>query len=148
LPRRAQITFLQASLALPLIVGSLRFRGFRWTQAMLARFLPGPREASPRTAAEMASDAARTARMVSAAVRYGYGPRTCLEKSLTLWWLLSRQGIACHVRIGARKSSGRLEAHAWVEFGEVALDEPDLFQLRYAAFDAVFPPKRAESIIS
>jgi len=37
--------------------------------------------------------AALTARMVNAADKHGLVHPSCLAKSLTLWWLLGRQGI-------------------------------------------------------
>jgi hypothetical protein len=48
---------------------------------------------------------------------------TCLHRSLTLWWLLRRQGVASELRIGVRKEQGRFEAHAWVERAGVALND-------------------------
>jgi hypothetical protein len=138
LDRHAQSAFLGASLLLPLIAASLRLRGFRTTQAALAHFL-SVRKHSHRHADEtMAIDAARTARMVGAAVRYSFVRPACLEKSLVLWWLLRRQGIASSVRVGTRKNAGGLEAHAWVEYCGSALNEIDRPHEHYAAFDA-FP---------
>jgi hypothetical protein len=39
---------------------------------------------------------------------------TCLPRSITLWWLLRRRGIATELQIGVRKNGERIEAHAWV----------------------------------
>jgi hypothetical protein len=138
LDRHAQNMFLRASLSLPLIAASLRLRGFRATQAALAHFLSAREHGHPHSDRTMAIDATRTARMVGAAVRYSFVRPACLEKSLVLWWLLRRQGIASSVRIGTRKNTGGLEAHAWVEHCGSALNEIDRPQERYAAFDA-FP---------
>ena len=77
--------------------------------------------------------------MLLAAARYSFVRYTCLERSLALWWLLRRQGIASSVRIGTRKNANRLEAHAWVEFGGDALNEIEQPHERYSAFDAAFP---------
>jgi len=77
--------------------------------------------------------------MVNTAVRHVWRASTCLEKSLALWWLLGRQGIACEVRIGARKQGGKFEAHAWLERDGVAINEPQQEHRHYAAFDAAFP---------
>ncbi len=52
---------------------------------------------------------------------------------------LRRQGVVSVVRIGARKISRELEAHAWVESGARARNEPCEPRDRYAAFDAAFP---------
>jgi len=53
--------------------------------------------------------------MVNAADRHGLVHPSCLAKSLTLWWLLGRQGIPSQLRIGTRKEKEKFEAHAWVE---------------------------------
>lgn len=40
---------------------------------------------------------------------------TCLSRSLALWALLRRHGFDPQLEIGVRKTTGRFEAHAWVE---------------------------------
>ena len=48
----------------------------------------------------------------------------CLERSLTLEWLLAREGIPASIRIGVRKAGVRaIEAHAWVEVAGQPLDD-------------------------
>lgn len=61
---------------------------------------------------------------------------TCLPKSLALAWMLRGKGVAAAVRIGV-KPAGRFEAHAWVESGGVALNDPERPAERYAAFDSL-----------
>jgi hypothetical protein len=137
--------FFRASVFLPLISLSLRIRGFRATQAALQGFSI-PSKTEKRVGAQ-AMDAGRVqmaVRMVNAAARYGLGS-TCLEKSLTLWWLLRREGIVSSVRIGARKASGKFEAHAWVERDGAALNEPGAEHRHYATFDAAFPLQSSET---
>ena len=137
--------FLRAAVLLQVISLSLRIRGFRATQQSLQSF-PFSSEAekhSPENVAD--SERVRlTLRMVNAAVRHGWGRPTCLEKSLTLWCLLRRQGIASSVRIGARAAGEKLEAHAWVECDGVALNEPGGEHRHYATFDATFPQQTQE----
>src|SRR5260370_28970805 len=112
LERPAQEVFLRAMVLLPLVALSLRWRGFRATQAALQRFLS---KANPEPAFVLVSkNAAVTAQIVNAADRHGLGHPSCFAKSLTLWWLLSRQGIPSHLRIRNRKEKERFEAHAWV----------------------------------
>jgi len=72
--------------------------------------------------------------MVLAAARNSPIPSTCLERSLSLWWLLARQGIDTQFRIGVRKDDEKFAAHAWVERHGVAIGEPDASHLHYAAF--------------
>src|SRR5712671_2642213 len=142
LERPAQELFLRAVVLLPLVALSLRWRGFRATQAALERFLP---KANPEPDAALANkDAAVTAHMVNAADRHGLVHPSCLAKSLTLWWLLERQGIASHLRIGIRKEVEKFEAQAWVEREGTALNEPEKHHHHYATFDAAFsslPPE-------
>jgi len=137
--------FFRASVLLPLISLSLRIRGFRATQAALQGFSI-PSKTVKRVGEQMmdAEDVRVAVRMVNAAARYGLGA-TCLEKSLTLWWLLRREGTTSSVRIGARKASGKFEAHAWVERDGAALNEPGAAHRHYATFDAAFPMQSSES---
>lgn len=139
-------TFLRAVLLFPLISLTLRLRGFRATQAVLQKCLSSVHGARPSgdTSASVAQEVSRTARMVRAAAHYSIGCITCLEESLALWWLLERQGIASSVRIGTRKAAGQFEAHAWVEYHGIALNEDAVTHQHYAAFDAAFPPLPAE----
>jgi hypothetical protein len=142
LERPAQELFLRAIVLIPLVALSLRGRGFQATQASLKLFLS---DALPEHDPALASkDAAVTAHMVNAADRHGLVHPSCLAKSLTLWWLLARQGIPSHLRIGIRKEKEKFEAHAWVECDGAALNEPDEHHQHYAAFDAAFsslPPE-------
>jgi hypothetical protein len=136
LERPAQRVFLRAIVLLPLVTVSLRWRGFKATQAALQRFLS--KEHLTCDAAFESKVSALTAHMVSAADRHGLVHPSCLAKSLTLWWLLARQGIATQLRIGIRKNEEKFEAHAWVERAGTALNEPDEHHHHYSAFDAAF----------
>jgi hypothetical protein len=141
LERPARELFVWASVLLPLISLSLRLRGCAATQAFLSRFLssPGGKDG------QALNDAARveqTVRMVRAAARYGFGRRTCLHKSLTLWWLLRRQGISSNLRLGVRKSGGKFEAHAWIEYNGAALNDGDEPAKQYTVFDEAFSAQR------
>ena len=136
LPRAAKLDFVRAVLLLPLIRMSLRLRGFRATQKTLQSRIGSGAAALPEAAAV---DETRLAcRMVLAAGRCSYLKGTCLERSLALWWLLGRKGIAAQLRIGARKSGEKFEAHAWVERNGTAIGEPDGTHLHYAAFEKEF----------
>jgi hypothetical protein len=142
LGRPAQEIFLRAVVLLPLVTLSLRWRGFQSTQTSLQLLLSdAQREHDP---VFVNKDAAMTAQMVNAADRHGLVHPSCLAKSLTLWWLLERQGISSRLRIGIRKEKEKLEAHAWVERDGAALNEPEERHHHYAAFDAAFsslPPE-------
>src|SRR5436309_6836941 len=133
---KARGMFVRAAVLLPIISVSLRTRGFRATQRYLHRALPPARQAAPATSIHAAGDLERiklTTRMVNTAVRQAWRASTCLEKSLALWWLLGRQGIACELRIGARKQGGKFEAHAWLERDGVAINEPQQEHRHYSS---------------
>jgi hypothetical protein len=145
LERPAQSLFLRAMVVLPFIALSLRCRGFRATQAALQISLPNVDQKCD--SALVSKQAALAAHMVNAADRHGLVHPSCLAKSLTLWWLLKRQGIDSHLRIGIRKEDDKFEAHAWVERDGAALNEPDEHHHHYAAFDAALsalPPEGQE----
>src|SRR6266478_3930976 len=133
---------MRALVLLPLVTLSLRWRGFRATRAGLQRLLSNAGTESAAGPAD--KDASVTAHIVNAADRHGLVHPSCLAKSLTLWWLLGRQGISSHLRIGIRKENEEFEAHAWVEHDGVALNEPDEHHHHYAAFDAFFSGFPAE----
>jgi len=139
--------FLRATAVLPVIFISLKMRGFGATQEFLLRSFPIAPQTSQQDSIHVVDDRKRaelTSRMVNAAIGHVWRASTCLEKSLALWWLLGRQGIACEVRIGARKQGGKFEAHAWLERDGVAINEPQQEHRHYAAFDAAFPLQSSE----
>jgi len=147
LERPVQRVFLHALVLLPMIAMSLRWRGFRATQASLKLLLSNHLKSGT---AAVNTNVLATARMVEAADRHGLVHPSCLTKSLTLWWLLARQGVPSQLRIGIRKDVAKFEAHSWVECDGTALNEPDEHHQHYAEFDAAFsslPPEeqRADS---
>jgi transglutaminase superfamily protein len=142
LERPAQRLLLRALAMLPLVSLSLRLGGFRVARAALQKTLAPPLP-------QMDSDSVNkrvvlTAHMVNVADRHGLVHPSCLAKSLTLWWLLGRQGITSRLRIGIRKENGKLEAHAWVEREGMALNEPEERHRHYAAFDAALASQPEE----
>ena len=132
LPGPAKVLFLRALVLLPVLTLSLRVRGFGATQRFLQKFTGSAKSTPPLASVE--SLVALTASMVLAAARNSPIPSTCLERSLSLWWMLARQGIATQFRIGVRKDDEKFAAHAWVERDGVAIGEPDATHLHYAAF--------------
>ena len=132
LPRPAKGLFLRAVVLLPLLTVGLRVRGFGATQRLLQKLTKAAKNNSPMTAVE--SRVALTSRMVLAAARNSPIPSTCLERSLSLWWMLARQGIVTQFRIGVRKDGETFAAHAWVERNGVAIGEPEAQHLHFAAF--------------
>ncbi len=77
------------------------------------------------------------ARLVEIAARYSLSPGTCLQQSVTLWWLLAREDISSELRIGVRRPDETFKAHAWVEVQELVVNDPDRLVADYVAFDRV-----------
>lgn len=136
LPPRERWLLAQTFLLLPCTAVALRLVGVRRWQRVLALLSPLPVEGSDdRRPIEVA------VRLVQAAAHHGVGRPNCLERSLTLWWLLRRQGVGSDLRIGVRKEAGRFEAHAWVEYQGRALNDRDDVQRRFVPFDRVLCPR-------
>src|ERR1700722_17919472 len=114
-----------AMVSLPLTEIGLRAMGFRRWKRLIEHFsLSGPRRRDLESATQL-NMAERIARAASSAELHGLGTPNCLERSLTLWWLLRREDIEAELHIGARKSDSRFEAHAWIELrGAVLNDSP------------------------
>ena len=68
----------------------------------------------------------------------GHYRNTCLRQALVVEWWLRRRGLPASLCIGARKhDDGRLDAHAWVELGGVALAQADLGHAPFSQLDSV-----------
>jgi transglutaminase superfamily protein len=59
---------------------------------------------------------------------------TCLVRSLTLWVLLLQVCIESDVLVGIRKRDGKIEGHAWVEYGGRPLNEDPAVTGTYTEF--------------
>jgi hypothetical protein len=115
-----------ASLLLPVIDIGLRIWGFRRVYAAMGRLSPGP-AGSAHSLSD--ADIDRLVRMVNVAANRGVVRVTCLRRSLAVWWLLRRRGVASEIRIGVRREQGLFMAHAWVERdGLVLNDRADIAQ--------------------
>lgn len=127
---------MQAWLMLHGVALALRWASFRRVYGFLERWPAGTGRVLDDEGRILAR-AHATVRLVQGAAAWSVHRPTCLHRSLTLWWLRRRQGIASELRIGVRREQGRFEAHAWVERQGVPLnDEPDV-GLRFAAFQSL-----------
>lgn len=123
---------LEATAALCFTWLGLRLVGFRRWSMILRRMANPP---SPAVhSASMLPAAEVIARMEAAAARNLFHAN-CLERSMVLWWLLSSRGISSELRIGAQKSPGKFEAHAWVECERVILNNVDDIHSHFVPFD-------------
>jgi hypothetical protein len=141
LSRADRWLLVQAFLALPLVALGLRCFGLRRLQANLQR---GPAMPLGSDYRRTDLDRARaTARLVQVAARHGPFRPTCLPQSLVLWWLLRRQRLAGELHIGVRPEPNRLEAHAWVEFQGLVLNDSENVARRFAPFPREIRPRTA-----
>jgi hypothetical protein len=109
-----------AAAALPISHLLLRALGYRRTRRLGERL--SLRRSAPSDAAERAT---ATTRLVWVAEDRVPGSRTCLSRSLALWYLLRNQGVATDLRIGVRAGGAPLDAHAWVEHEGRALNDDE-----------------------
>jgi hypothetical protein len=77
------------------------------------------------------------AKLVDIAARHSFFRSNCLVQSLTLQRLLRRRGIKSQLRIGVRRQQGRFEAHAWVEFAGVPMNDIRNVKERFAPFETM-----------
>jgi hypothetical protein len=110
-------TFLVALLWFPLFRIGLYVLGLNRIQAVLQRKPLGICQA-------LSLDELKQVGMqVNRAARYGLFADTCLTRSLLLGWLLRRKGIDTQLRIGVRLIDGTLDAHAWVEYAGIPIND-------------------------
>lgn len=140
LSARERILLSQSLALLPLAALALRVMGLRNYQRLMDRFSRGGKPHFDEDGRKLRDQVRKTARLVEAAGRYGPYRAKCLPESLTLWWLLRRQGIESQIRFGARKNAQRMEAHAWVEFEGTPLNDSTDVSERFKPFEpAVLP---------
>lgn len=58
----------------------------------------------------------------------------CLARSLTLWFLLKRKGIATELKFGMRKNKDKISAHAWLEYNGKELNAEGKSEQKYTPF--------------
>ena len=131
--------FLFALVLLPMTALSLRLFGFQRTHAAMA----GTGFSGATADGITLSRARKTARIVTAAARYGPHRATCLPISLVLVRLLHRRGIDADLRLGVSKAAPGIEAHAWVEHRGMPLVENQDVHERFAVFDKAVSPGAA-----
>ncbi len=125
----------QALPMFPLTGAALRVVGFNRWQSALLRLSPVDKKIPQEQNEKLIEKARMVARIVRIASRWGPYRANCLQESLILWWLLRRRRIESRLRFGARKEAGRMEAHAWVEFMDLALNDSQDVEMRFSPFD-------------
>jgi hypothetical protein len=128
-----QFLFTAAMVWLPWTWIRLKLIGLGRLQRHLNR-APG---ALYRTAA--ITEVERLATLLRVACGWTFVPSTCLIRSLSLVRALQSRGIQTELRIGVRLESGKLDAHAWVEYQGVPVNDRHDIGARFAAFAQPLP---------
>src|SRR5579872_1369240 len=117
----------KAAFLLPVTEIGLRLFGFRRWKEIIEKLSLSPGGTRPLPAELQNENTLRIVRAVHSAELHGLTHPNCLERSMTLWWILRRAGIDGELRIGARKQGGQFEAHAWVELdGKILNDDANV----------------------
>ena len=128
LKRHEKGIFIAACVLLPLVWMSLRSLGFRRTRNLLSLFGRG------KDVISGIDEVRRLAYLINTAGGNGLRRANCLEKSLLLWWVLRRRGVAAHIRFGASNESRFFKAHAWVEWNGIILNDRADIASEFAPF--------------
>jgi transglutaminase superfamily protein len=122
-----------AGLGLPLNAFGVRVFGLQRWMRLVGGMARRP-DAGRAPEADMRR-AWQTGRVVAIAARHAPYQGNCLSRSLTLWWLLLGQGIHSDLRIGVARPAGQFEAHAWIEYQGVVINDQEDVGRRYSTFD-------------
>jgi Transglutaminase-like superfamily len=134
-PRAEKWLAVQSLVVCLLSVIALHLIGFgRWKRILWAS--SGGGNLGPTTSSHRDASTARVYASVLDMVARNtpLGLVTCLPRSLTLWWLLRRHGVESELRIGVRRESARIVAHAWVVCHGAVVGETDPGQ--YVSFES------------
>jgi hypothetical protein len=134
-PREDREFILRAALLLPLTEMGLRLFGFRRWKELIEKFLMPDRLPNGLVGGSEGEMALRATRAVRSVELHGPSTPNCLERSMTLWWLLRRAGVPGELHIGARKQGEQFEAHAWVELRGQVLNDSAEVHYQYSCFD-------------
>lgn len=115
---------------LPLFISAgFRLAGVPGTQSRLRRWaMAGQTSSKPLVQIASAQLAQSRIRRV-----LGVGG-TCLTRSLTLWAMLLRRNTQTDLKVGFRKSEGKFEGHAWLEYQGTVLNDSQNVAGSYEAF--------------
>src|SRR6266851_4565895 len=121
LPWELKRFVLRSVLILPITYAGLRLFGLKRLLTGIQRVAPVGGRVPDRCPEEI-----RTyVHLFSAVVRRCPLPLQCLGRSVALCWLLRLQGIDAKVHIGVRKEQDCLDGHAWVQSGDLVINDTE-----------------------
>lgn len=121
-PERVRIAGL-ALMLVPIHASLLAF-GYTRTRQWLERLSAAPNRRTP-SSSDM-TEACRLAELASIAGRHGLVDASCLRQSLLVYFLLRRRSLAPALMLGVRRQGSEMDAHAWVQLGDMALGQTEL----------------------
>lgn len=86
----------------------------------------------------------RQARLIDLAARHPYPWARCLQRSLALCLWAARRGGRPVLRVGVQRRNGALDAHAWVEYGGLIVNDVGVVEQRFARLLLPSEPHRRE----
>jgi hypothetical protein len=113
----------------------LRLLGLGRMRTLLSRWIRegAPAGTPPTSDAARLAGARELARRIERAAGFRVYRVPCLARALLLERLLARRGLPATLRIGVRRpGAGPLDAHAWVECGDLCLDPDPRVAERFA----------------
>jgi len=131
---------LRAFLLLPLIHFALLLLGYSRLWGVMEKLIPYKPIDISLSDIEILERARESARIVSIAAQHGLYKATCLRRSLLVWWFLRREGLQGRICFGVRMCDRKLEAHAWVEYKGMVVNDSLQVHERYTALREVLPP--------
>ena len=142
LSRNGRRLLLQSVLLLPFIHFALLLLGYYRLRRVMERLISLKPSYAPVSETEILQRAREIARIVSIAAQHGLYKGTCLRRSLLFWWFLRREGIQSEICFGVRMFNRKLEAHAWVEYRGIVVNDSANVHEHYKALNDVFPPTK------
>lgn len=135
LSQQERLLLVQAFILLPTIAFSLQIWGMQRTQTVLFN-LSAKTLLSMPSSSEVQDQIKQTAFIVEKAAHYSRLWSNCLRKSLVLWFLLRRRGVISELRIGVRRENATFQAHAWVEYQGIVLNDMPNVREQFVMFES------------
>jgi hypothetical protein len=138
-PRDRGLLF-RSLLLLPAIHAALLLFGYCRLQTALETLIPLKKVRVSLSRQEILQEAQTIAEIIDIAARHGIYKATCLRRSLIAWWFLRERGFPSQICFGVRLVDQKLEAHAWVEYSGVIVNDSADTCSRYQPLYDVLPP--------
>ena len=132
----------QSALLLPVVHLALFVLGYARLHRVMERLTPSKPGDRTLSESETLKRAGEITRLVSIAAGHGLYRATCLRKSLLVWWFLRKDGIQSNICFGVRMIDSTLEAHAWVEWNGMILNDSTTVREQFQTLRDALPATR------